>query len=78
MKYKNRENRRYPVDERNGYVRHRYAGEFGDKQSNHEFKRLHFAYLSFAHKSHNDEQNYKRQRRTDKNYYHTRIMVNRL
>ena len=70
MNYEHRENCGYSVNQRNGYVGHRYAGEFRYEQGYDEFERLHFADLPFAHKAHNDEKNDKSQRRTYKNYYH--------
>ena len=72
------ENGGYPVNQRNGYVGHRYAGEFRYEQSDNEFERLHFADLSFSHKAHNDEKNDKSQRRTNKNYYHKKSISKRL
>ena len=53
-----------------GRVRHRYAGELCDKQRYYKFKRLHFAYLAFAHKPHNKQQRYEDNSCTNENQRH--------
>ncbi len=56
MKDEHRDDRRDPVDERDGDVCHGDAGKLGDQQGDNEFKGLHFADLTFSHQAEHDEQ----------------------
>lgn len=74
MQKKDGQHRDEPVEERNGSVCHRNAGELGDEQRYYEFERLHFPDLPFAHQPHHGEQGYEDDGRPQNDQSHIRSM----
>ena len=74
MQDKQREYRHESVYERNRHVRHRHAGKVGDYKRYYKLERLHFAYLPFSHKPHNDYESDENYKCSDKNNGHTRSL----